>query len=316
MKSTPPPGFKPLWDRQAPAGDAPLPSGAESAAGSLDQRSRRLLRIAALLGVLLIAVVVNSWLHSDGNPFNPLAAAAERTQAASGYSARIEAIYSAPELGAPIVATGDAEYNAASGLARATLSVPTPSGTIAVESVGDASRVYVRSPAISGDIPGGAEWIGVEPLLGESSPGFVGADDPRGALEMLHGVGDVESLGKERLAGVETHRYRGTIDLGHLASLFDQEGDAVVAEAYRQLDDQVEGPIELEVWLSPKGFVRQERLVSTISPDGGGHSLAMDMRITIDKLGVEPDISLPDSSQVYDATPVLREQLEGLGPSY
>ena len=89
----------------------PAPPAAGSGPGDdvsppLAPVARRLLGLAALLSVLLIAVVANWFLHSDGSPFNPIAAAAVRTQAAPGARFSLEAIYTSTAQPQAIVAHG------------------------------------------------------------------------------------------------------------------------------------------------------------------------------------------------------------------
>ncbi|HET7443722.1 MAG TPA: hypothetical protein VFJ57_03610 [Solirubrobacterales bacterium] len=273
--------------------------------------SRRLLGVAAVLGLLLIAVVANHWLH-DGdeviNPFNPISAAASQTAAAGGYTADTAVAYTV-EDGPPVKASGTAEYNAETGRARADISVPTPAGTVDVESVGDSSHVYIRSAAFAGQLPDGAEWIGIEPLLGQTSPGLAGSDGAKQQLQMLRAVADVEKVGSEAIGGVVTQRYHGTIYIDRVADYFAEKGAAPLADEYRKLAKLMPDPIPVEVWIGPDGTVREMRIISKLPSEDGRPGVTMDMRITIDELGVKPDIDLPDPGSVYDATPLLREQL-------
>ncbi|HSS32077.1 MAG TPA: hypothetical protein VLL27_02205 [Solirubrobacterales bacterium] len=290
-----------------------MPSNRDSEA--LYRLSRRSLGLAGVLGVLLIAVVVNHWLH-DGeetiNPFNPIAAAASQTQSAAGYTAKMNVIYSVPDQGQPVRADGELEYNATTGRARANLSVPTPAGTFAVESVASSHHVYVRSDAFGDMLPAGAEWIGIEPLIGQTSPGFAGSEGAQDQLQMLRAVGDVETVGTEAVNGVETHRYRGTIYFDRVIDLFEREGEKALADKYRQLDDLMPDTIPVEVWIAPDGTVREVLTVTTLPSQDGRPEVTMDMRITMDQVGVSPEIDLPDPGSVYNATPALRQQLQGL----
>jgi hypothetical protein len=280
---------------------------------ALFRLSQRLLGIAAVLSLLLIAVVVNHWLH-DGeeaivNPFNPIAAAASQTEAASGYTADLAVTISAEDAGPPVDGGGTVEYNAQTERARANISIPSPAGTIKVESVGQGSHVYVRSGAFAGQLPDGAEWIGIDPLLGQTSPGFAGSGGANQQLQMLRAVADVESLGSESVNGVDTHRYRGTIYPDRVADFFASRGEAALADEYRRLADLAPDPIPVEVWIAPGGQLREMRVVTKQPSEDGRPEVTMDMRITIDQLGVTPDIDLPDPDSVYDATPLLRQQL-------
>jgi hypothetical protein len=319
MNSTPPPGFGPRWGAAGPSDGTPAPRQEGAAPGGPEDPGpapmpRRLLQAAALLGLVLIAVIVLSSLHRDENPFNPIALAAERTQSSPGYEASVQVTYTSADLPAPVVADGSVETNSESGLARATLEVPSPAGsTISVESLGDESHVYVRSGAFAGKLPDGAEWIGFEPFLGESAPSLAASDGGANSLELLRGVSDdVEALGRDEVDGTLADRYRASIDLGHLADLLDEEGGGALAEQYRKIDGLTVGPVEVEAWVSKAGMVRRERVVTTTAPEDGGAALTVDLLMTIEKVGVKPQIQLPDPSRVYDATPLFRKELEGL----
>lgn len=269
-----------------------------------------------MLSVLLLLVIANAWFHSSGNPLNPIAEAAEKTQRSSGARVQMEVIYSSDTGTAPVVSTGEGEYNAESGRSRATLTVPSPTlGSVQIESVGDEKNVYVRSSAFAGQLPAGREWLGIEPLLGQSEEdSLAGTDSAQGEVAMLQAVSsDVESLGREKVRGIPTRRYRGTIDLGRYASLLRAEGKDESADEYEKLDELMPTPIEVEVWVDSKGVVRQERIVMTTPSRDGQPALTMDMRIDLIKLGVKPAIELPDQEKVFDLTPLLKEQLQSLG---
>lgn len=83
------------------AGQAPLASAASRIFGEepLEPLSRRLLQVAGVLSVLLIAVVANAFLHSGENPLNPMAAAAEQTQSEPGARFTTKALYSSAAEG-------------------------------------------------------------------------------------------------------------------------------------------------------------------------------------------------------------------------
>lgn len=103
------------------------------------------------------------------------------------------------------------------------------------------------------------------------------------------------------------------IDLGRYASLLRAEGKDESADEYEKLDELMPTPIEVEVWVDSGGVVRQERIVMTTPSRDGQPALTMDMRIDLIKLGVKPEIELPDQEKVFDLTPLLKEQLQSLG---
>lgn len=279
---------------------------------SLEPLSRRLLSLAALLSVLLIAVVANSALRSDGNPLNPIAAAAVRTQAAPGARFTIEAIYTSAAMPQSVVAHGSGTYNSRTGRSRATLEVPTAAGTQRIVTVGDQRTIYTRSAAISAELPPGRPWLGVQPWLGRSeSAALISNESAGGQLAMMRAVAsEVQSVGEESVLGVPTHRYRGSIELDRYSQLLRDEGKAGSAREYERLAKLMPAPLEVEVWIDDAGMARRLREVMTL-PAAPGHSpVTMDMRMDLFSFGAAPDVKLPAAEEIFDSTPLTRAELD------
>lgn len=280
---------------------------------SLEPLSRRLLTLAALLGVLLIGLVVDWALKSDGNLLNPIAAAAARTETAPGGRFSIEVVYSSAALPQPVVAHGSGAYDSRAGRSRATLDVPSPAGTQEIEAVADQRSVYMRSDAISAGLPPGRPWLGVQPWLGRSeSAALVSNESATSQLEMMRAVAsDVESVGEEPVRGVPTHRYRGTIELARYAQLLRDEGKAASAREYGQLAKLMPVPIEVEAWVGDDtGMTRKLREVMTMPTEPGHSPVRMDMRMDLFGFGAAPDVKLPAAGEVFDSTPLERAELD------
>lgn len=280
---------------------------------SLEPLSRRLLTLAALLSVLLIGLVADWALKSDGNPFNPIAAAAVRTQTAPGGRFSIEVIYSSAAMPQPIVAHGSGAYDSQTGRSRATLDVPSPTGVQKIEAVADQRSFYMRSDAISAGLPPGRPWLGVQPWLGRSeSAALVSNESATSQLEMMRAVAsDVESVGEEPVDGAPAHRYRGTIELAHYAGLLRDEGKAASAREYGRLAKLMPAPIEVEVWVDDDtGMARRLREVMTMPTEAGHPPLKMDMRMDLFGFGAAPGVKLPAAGEVFDSTPLERAELD------
>src|SRR5262249_46171831 len=151
--------------RRPNAQEAPRGADDIDVIGATDPLSRRLLQLAGLLSVLLIAVVVNYLLHQGGEVLNPIAEAAQRTAAQPGAGLKIEVTYRV--AGRSIKGYGDGDFNARTGRTDSQLSVSIPGGpSFWSESVGDARTVYTRSSQLESVLPPGKMWMGMEPLLG------------------------------------------------------------------------------------------------------------------------------------------------------
>jgi hypothetical protein len=278
----------------------------------LEPLARRLLGLAGLLSVLLIAVVANALLYSDGNPFNPIAAAAVRTQAMPGARFSIEAVYTSAGLPQPVVAHGSGAYNSRTGRAWATLEVPSPTGTQKVETVGTSRTVYTRSPSISAGLPPGRTWLGVEPWLGRGeSAALLGNGSATDQLSMMRAVSsDIELLGDESVRGVPTHHYRGSVELAHYAELLREEGKLASAHQYEQLEKLMPAPLEVEVWIDDTGMARRLREVMELPTSPGHPPVTTDLRMDLFDFGVAPKVKLPPVHEVFDSTPLVRAELD------
>ena len=108
----PPPGGDPRHGaagRSTLAG-APTPGPGDPAA--IDPLSNRLLWIAGLLGVLLVAVLANAALNNNEGGLNPVAQAAERTARMPGAKLAMEVSYSSESSPTVITGSGGGAYDA------------------------------------------------------------------------------------------------------------------------------------------------------------------------------------------------------------
>lgn len=283
----------------------------------LQPLSRRLLQVAAALSLLLIAVVANALLHTEGNPLNPIAEAAMRTERAPGARMAIVAIYSSPASSRTVTATGSGAYNATTGRSRFRLDIPTGLGTERIVGVGDERMIYTHSTRIAEGLPPGKRWLGVAPWLGHAQSEALAGRGTRAELEMLRAVSDgVESLGSEQVRGTSTQRYRGTISFRRYAALLRGEGKAELASEYESVAKLMSAPVSVEVWIDEHGLVRSERTTMTLPSGAGGAPITMDMRTDLFDFGARPKVSLPPAGEVFDTTPIMRAELHLLnGPS-
>jgi hypothetical protein len=328
--SSPPPGAKPLWGSHkgaaapgavsAPATEAvPTAAPAErifSLTGGepLDPLSQKLMTAVRLLSLLLLLVVANSFLHSEENPLNPIAAAAERTQTEPGARYTMKAIYTAPELPRPMVAHGHGAYNSETGLEEAWLQVRAPKvGRVMVEAISDGTTFYMRGGKIEDELPPGKEWLAMQPLLGQSEQSVMSGAGADSSLQMLESVsGGVRRVGAEKVRGVPTRRFRAGVTLDDIAGALRDGGEDDLADLYEKYATVIPQPITLEASIDRKGIVRRSRMVMALPAEPGQPTLTMDMRMELFDFGARPKIDLPDPARVFDATPLFEEQLDSL----
>jgi hypothetical protein len=268
------------------------------------------------LSLLLVLVLANSFLNGGGTPegpleFNPVAAAAERTQEGQGARFTTKIVFSS-EFEPPAVITGGGEYNAETGLARAQLNLSGDSGpSVKIESLSDDSMVYVRSPQYPEKLPEGKEWFAIRPFVAPGTESAMPAEGPEGSLRMLCAAGEVERLGRGRVRGVWVTRYRASVRMAGFAAQLRAEGHDDLAADFEQLATQLPGPIRTEVAVDANEIVRRvHTTMTTLTPEG---PVKADIRMDLFDFGAQPDIELPDPSLVFDMTPLMEAERSAVG---
>jgi len=322
MTSVPPPGNRPTpdgsWSYRPSSRDRDR--GRTGSPPALDPLSRRLLQAAGGLSALLIALVAFAWLHgSDEAALNPIAQAATHTQRQPGSRIAIRGIYGIGASDQRLVMHGTGAYNGRTTRSRQTMAmdVPGSAAQLHVEAVGDKRMVYMRSKLFSAGLPPGDRWLAFGVGLGRSAEtAMAGSTDSQGQLEMLEAAsGDVEQIGEEELRGVETKRYRGSIDLNRYADSLRNEGKPTAAGEYEQLASLMPTPIPVEAWLDDAGLLRRMRMVMDVPSDPGAAPVKMDLTLEFFDFGIAPKVKLPDPSEVFDSTPLARADLHILDGS-
>lgn len=181
-------------------------------------------------------------------------------------------------------------------------------GSVTIQAIADGTVVYMRSSAL-GSLPDGREWMALDFSFGDDlSTSLPTNTDPKKELELLEATTGVTEIGKDVVRGVPTTLYSGTVDVSeqveqlrklgadHLASLVEQHGN----------------PVRVEVWVNGDGLVQRMRYVSS-QPSEDDKPTTIDMRMDFLYLGSVPEIELPDSSDVFDATASIKEKIDPSG---
>ena len=280
-------------------------------------RRRRLWLAATGLSILIIALVVFALQpegdgESDG-PLNAVADAAERTQGEPGGHATMLAIVSTPSRPDPLtIIKGQMVFDDETAHSKAILTVSRPGsdGSVKMDVVTDETSptLYMRS-SMFGSLPGGREWMALDlsSFGPEQDTPLPANADAKGELELLQAATGVRKLGKEEVRGVPTTHYRGTLDPSGNAEWLRKEGASDLASRIEQGT-----PPRLEAWIDADGLVRRMRLVNTQPREGGEGPVTTDMRMDFFDFGAVPEIDLPESSEVFDATTLAED---GLGLS-
>jgi hypothetical protein len=265
----------------------------------------------AILAVVLAIFVWQQEGDGDGDsPLNAIAAAAERTQSEPGGRATMKAIVTSPERSGPFTMTGQMVYDTETGLTEAVVTAAGQGAEdlVEVQMVSDEedNMIYLRSEKF-GDLPGGSEWMGLDLSLGRDLDQALPVEaDAKGELELLEeATGGVRKLGRENVRGVPTTRYRGTVALSEQVDRARKEG----AEEIASYLEKEGSSTRIEAWIDGDGLVRRMRVVGSKPVEGGEGTETIDMQTDFYEFGPVPEIDLPESSEVFDATPLIEEEL-------
>jgi hypothetical protein len=307
MTSYPPPGYQP-----APEGAGTPGQHGPGTGRGLDPLSQTLLKVVAGLAVLLIVLVGIAIKYDSGEAdLNPIAEAAQRTAAMAGAKTAMTATYSTAGKSFTFTAQGDGEVNWKTGREQMTLTFPIPNHEFSIEAISGSTTVYMRSSAFDGQLPPGKEWLAVKPFLGhEPDKALVGSADAQQLLQSLEASGgSVEELGDETIRGTATTRYRSTVEVDDLERKLRSQGDTDVSKLVEEAYANAASSIPVEVWIGDDGLVRRLREVMPAPGGEDGSKLKMDIQVDFYEFGIEPDISPPAPSKVFDATPLVKAKL-------
>jgi hypothetical protein len=103
-----------------------------------------------------------------------------------------------------------------------------------------------------------------------------------------------------------TTHYRGRISVADNAKRLREVGaDTAAADV-----EKVGSPVQIEAWIDGKGLVRRIGIAQTQPGEEGKGPTQVNMRMDIFDFGYEPEIEVPDSSEVFDATSVAQEEID------
>ena len=179
--------------------------------------------------------------------------------------------------------------------------------------------IYVSS-GLFGAMPGvEAEWIRLDPADLGFTAGLGGsgldpltswpAVDPRGWLDQLQAVSDLEDVGTEDVRGVPTRHLSGVLRLGDAAAM-DPDGDGDSVSPFGgDLEVLAEVTLPIDVYVDDEGLIRRVRqrieyaaLAPALAEAGGGvdvgelEGAAMETQIDYFDFGAEVDVAAPEDA--------------------
>lgn len=271
------------------------------------RRPRRWASAGIALAVLVTAfAVLASQGREDGGggPLNAIAQAAEKTRSQPGGEATIRMVATKPGS-KPIPMWGRLVYDD-EDRTRAVLTVLPPGSdqSFQMDMVTEGTTMYMSSRKF-GSLPDEAKWMAIDLDLGQRGP-VPGNPDAMGELELLEsGTDHVRKLGEEKVRGVPTTHYRGIIGVDTQAERLRDLG----AEELAGRVEKESSPTHVDVWIDAQGLVRRMRIVHTQPQVDDEGTATIAMRMDFSDFGSEPEIDVPDSDEVFDATALTEEAL-------
>jgi hypothetical protein len=311
--------------RRQPRGAKRIPVARPAAlkrfSGGADARQK--MRPAALIRVLCPAAAALAVAISAGGcggtsaTLDPVARAADTTSHLGGAHLSMKGQVTGAGLPELFTLSGGGFYNYKthegtftfdiSGLPSSVTS-ELGSGTLRMEELITSSTLYVGSPLLAGKLPGGARWMKLDIGRFAQALGFNlqqlsgGQTNPAQFLEYLRATsGSVTTVGRERVRGVETTRYKGSIDLRKAGDVLPTSDRGQLRSAIDKVISQSGlSSIPVEAWVDDKHVIRRIDLNLAIAATGQKVSVAMSVELF--GFGPTPAVHPPAGSEVFDAT--------------
>jgi hypothetical protein len=299
------------WAGAAPD-DAPAPPPKPKRSYRPDPAWDKLLLIVGAAVVVAALLIVPGILNRGGQ--NPIAAAAEATSNSPGVRITFTAGFQGPvqmNMSGSGLLNGDTH--------RASIQVSTSGGVASgvpdftIDEVVDDGDLYIKSPQLGQAFGASGTWMLIKSeafgnLL--QSAGGAGAGlsaSPTSQLDALEDASDqVTEVGPEQIEGVETTHYAAVIDMGKLADALKEQVSGAFGDLIDKSLEQISNQT-VDVWIDGQGLVRRETSSASM---GGLGNFTMTMNLT--DYGIRPNIEVPPSSEVFDATPFLERALDQL----
>lgn len=285
---------------------------------------RLLLALPALLGTIPVLAGCGAENLSTAS----IAEAAEATVAESGMRIAIDQTMTLPGAGR-VSMTGSGVMDTAGQASHLTMQVKSAPDVVvgafdksdlSTEVITDRAVVYTHSAQLGQLLGAGRKWLRIDAVkVGEAAGIDVSAltqpgQDPTQALRQLKAVGaDVEKIGREDVRGVETMRYRATVDLRRYPALAPAAERAAAREATERLIEVTgASTLPVDVWIGTDDRVR--RVTQKLSLKGPGGPSTIVQRFELYAFGTKVDIKIPPPSQVTDVTDLTASGMATVGP--
>jgi hypothetical protein len=171
----------------------------------------------------------------------------------------------------------------------------------------DGTTIYMRIPLLKQLNPSLKPWVKLD--LGQAGRTraldfgaflqFGQGGDPTQALEYLRATGKLDKEGTEKLRGVSTTQYKGTVDLRKVAEKAPTTLRAELrTNAKRLIALTGSSKIPVDVWVDDGGYVRKERYTEKLELQG--HKVDVVASVELSDFGTPVIAPVPPAADVSD----------------
>lgn len=280
-------------------------------------RSPRTLALAALAAAALAV----AGCGSSGSTVDPVAQAADATSKAGGAQMTFTGDFAMAGVNMKMTGSGFFNYRSGEGNLSFQMSGLPQLGsrTLAMTELMKSSTVYVGSDLFAGKLPGGARWLKLDlgrfvSAMGMSPEQLTGGQsNPAQYLQYLKASGGtVKIVGHERVRGVPTTHYSGSVDLAKAADRLPSADRGKLRQAMSKLISQTGSrSLPVEVWIDDRHLVRRMtmRMPLAASAGTGGVTIAIELF----GFGPTPTVKAPPAGDVFDGTGAALRGLSAAG---
>lgn len=250
---------------------------------------RTSVSLVCLLALTACGGASQSALKAD--PASVLLASSGKTTSAGSSHLQLTSATKVGDQNITIAGGGDFSYTTGNGSLSMTVKLAATTLTLQ-ERVVD-KVLYLQ-------LPGQPGWaaLPIAKLLGTS---LESSADPSSALDYLAGVGkDVKQVGTEKIDGVSTAHYTGTIDIDRAISKL---GGAIGERLKKSVAQLNITSFPFDAFVDEQGRLR--RLVQHQSFEVNGQKATGETTMELSNFGVKVDVVAPPAAEVHDGKALL-----------
>jgi hypothetical protein len=173
----------------------------------------------------------------------------------------------------------------------------------------DGDTAYVNFPLMAKQLPAGKTWVkGDAKQLSGTGGGQLGqfgslaGTDPRDVFAFLKAVsGKIDTVGSEKIRGVDTNHYRAVIDTTKLARLVPSAQRQSLGAIDQAATQSGLTELPLDIWIDADQLVRKLSVDIDAKQPGTGKSVKGSLVVELYDYGKPLQLELPPADQVVDA---------------